>query len=321
MTDDPWVAARVDRTCVVFRVPGGEDEVVDRARLDTQDWVTGDRALAPDGSDGPLRRLPRTTELRRARNDGSEQVLAANVDVVFLVVPENEGARPSVVERLAVIGWDSGASPVLLITKSDLAEPDRRREIEGALMRYSAGIPWVFTSSETGEGLEDVRRAMGPGNTAVLIGHSGVGKSRLVNELARAGVAATGSVRERDGKGRHTTTSRQLVPVDGTGSLIIDTPGIRELGAPAGPGSIEDVFPEIASVADRCRFSDCAHRRDAGCAVRAALADGTIDRGRLRRFLALLEETEDPRPAHVGRRDKTTEYARLARSHRAARGH
>jgi ribosome biogenesis GTPase len=316
----PLRVSRVDRGQVVFRAFDGGELVIDRNDLHSQDWVTGDLVEYSPAVTPAITALARTSLLRRTRNDGTEQAIVANVDTVFLVIPQNEGDRPSVLERLAVIGWDSGATPLIVITKSDLADTARRRAIENTVMRACPGVEWLFTSAQSGEGLEDMRSRLVDGSAAVMIGHSGVGKSRLINELSNGRNAATTEVRARDSKGRHTTTNREVVPIDGTTAIIIDTPGVRELGIPADAEAVADVFPEIEALARTCRFKDCSHQRDQGCEVQVAVREGAVDPARVRRYIALQRESAAGGITQLGRRDKTREYTRFAREYREARG-
>jgi ribosome biogenesis GTPase len=178
----------------------------------------------------------------------------------------------------------------------------------------------TFTSSSTGEGVAELRALLDGELTAVMLGHSGVGKSSLANRLVGRDVLATGAVRERDGKGRQTTTARCIIPLPGSASALIDTPGIRELGVSL-HFSLKDVFVEIEELAASCRFPDCSHRHDAGCAVRQAVDEQAISAERYHRYLKLARQREhERRRGEPAIRDKSTEYARLARQYREARG-
>jgi ribosome biogenesis GTPase len=231
----------------------------------------------------------RTAVIRRAPGDRKlpSQVLAANVDTVFVVTSMNADFNVRRLERYMTVAWESGASPVVLLSKADLAsEPERFVAEAGAA---APGIDIVPVSSVTGEGIDAVRSHLGAGRTVVFTGSSGVGKSSIVNALAGAPLLETASIREDDARGRHTTTRRQLVRL--AGALLIDTPGLRELGVMDGDG-IAAAFDDIEGLTAECRFSDCQHRSEPGCAIRAAIAQGTLDRGRLEAWQKLEREAE-----------------------------
>jgi ribosome biogenesis GTPase len=232
--------------------------------------------------------LPRKSAIiRRGPADRSQpsQVLAANIDVAFLVTSLNAEFNLRRLERYVAVGWESGATPVILLSKSDLADDVDGRRL--AAEATAPGVEVVVVSAVTGEGLDVLRRHLGSGRTMVFIGSSGVGKSSLVNALAGAPLLATASIREDDARGRHTTTRRELVQLpDG---LVIDTPGLRELALFDGDG-LAETFGDVEALALGCRFRDCRHQSEPGCAVRTALADGTLDGERLGAFRKLERE-------------------------------
>jgi ribosome biogenesis GTPase / thiamine phosphate phosphatase len=250
------------------------------------DWV----AVAADGSGSGLIQaiLPRRSAIvRRGPADRSipTQVLAANIDVAFLVTSLNAEFNLRRLERYVAVAWESGAVPVVLLSKADLAA-----DVDGMRLAAEASAPGVeviAASAVTGLGLEAVRGHLGTGRTVVFLGSSGVGKSSLVNALAGETLLATAAIREDDARGRHTTTRRQLVRLHA--GLVIDTPGLRELGLADGDG-LAETFGDVESVAGSCRFSDCRHLSEPGCAVRAALADGSLDPARLEAFRKLERE-------------------------------
>jgi ribosome biogenesis GTPase / thiamine phosphate phosphatase len=250
------------------------------------DWV----AIAGLLADGPVvqRVLPRASAIvRRAPGDRGRptQVLAANVDVAFVVMSANADFNLRRLERYVAVAWESGALPVVLLSKADL-DPD----VSGRRLAAEAVAPGVevhAVSALTGAGLERVRQHLGFGRTVVFLGSSGVGKSSLVNALAGAPVLATAAIREDDARGRHTTTRRQLVNL-GEG-LVIDTPGLRELGLADGDG-LAEAFDDLEIVAQGCRFGDCRHAGEPGCAVGVAIAEGRLDPARLEAFRKLERE-------------------------------
>jgi len=213
-----------------------------------------------------------------ADTTSNAQALAANVDLV--VVVEHLDPEPDIgrIERLLVLAWGSGARPLVLLTKVDLVpDPD------GMLAEVAAaapGVEVVAVSATTGEGIDVVRSHLAPGRTLVLLGPSGAGKSTLINVLAGEQVMATGRTRAVDGKGRHITTHRELVVLPGTG-VVLDTPGLRAVGLVADEEAVASAFPEIQELAEFCRFRDCAHETEPGCAVLAAVDEGELDERRL----------------------------------------
>jgi ribosome biogenesis GTPase len=277
--------------------------------------VVGDWVALAAGARGPATIeavLPRRTRFsRRAAHDpGSqatrEQVVAANVDVVFVTASLAEEVNARVLERYLTLAWESGARPVILLTKGDLdPSPDAvASEVEG----IGGAVPVHVVSVRTGLGLDDVRAHVPAGVTGALLGPSGVGKSTLVNALVGEERLATGSVAD-DGSGRHTTTRRELVLLPG-GGIVVDNPGMRELHLWVADEGLEDAFGDIAELAAGCRFSDCRHEDEPGCAIEAALADGRLDPERwqsyrdLQRELAELEERLERRERSRARRGR-----------------
>ncbi|ARZ66101.1 ribosome-associated GTPase [Streptomyces albireticuli] len=229
--------------------------------------------------------LPRRTAIVRAGvtpGVSHGQVLAANVDVVYIAEPAVPGVDLGRIERFLALAWESGAQPVVLVTKADLASVDLS-EVEAA----APGATVRAVSSATGEGLEEVR--LPAGRTAVLLGRSGAGKSTLVNALAGAGRMATQEIRAADGRGRHTTVHRQLLVLP-DGGLIIDTPGLRSVGLYDAEEGLTQVFSEIEELAARCRFHDCVHEAEPGCAVLAAVEEGELPERRLASWRKLQRE-------------------------------
>jgi ribosome biogenesis GTPase len=233
--------------------------------------------------------LPRKSKLSR-REPGSgrdEQPLAANIDTVFLTIGLDGNYRVSRIERYLTFAWSSGATPVVLLTKADLC-PERAERVRQA-QAVAGQAPVHALSVVTGEGLEALAQYLRPGHTLALLGSSGVGKSTLINHLHGSDAQRTQAVRAGDDKGRHTTTHREMVLFP-DGGIVIDNPGMRELQLWADEEAVTDVFQEIEALAAACRFRDCQHEQEPGCAVRRALEDGTLDPARYDNYLGLKRE-------------------------------
>ena len=229
----------------------------------------------------------RTVFSRRAAGDENiQQVLAANVDVAFVVAAATD-VNVRRIERYLAMAWQSGAVPVVILTKADVAGSidAMRAELEAV----SAGTPVIVTSSVTGEGIQEIVNELHPARTGVLLGPSGVGKSTLINRILGSELLPTREIHEKSGEGRHMTSRRQLVQLPG-GGMIIDTPGLREAQLWQGDEAIDFLFEDIERLALKCRFSDCAHDTEPGCAIKAALADGSLDPGRMHSYRKLLRE-------------------------------
>ncbi|MGI8839233.1 MAG: ribosome small subunit-dependent GTPase A [Caulobacteraceae bacterium] len=268
--------------------------------------------------------LPRRTAFTRkaAGSGGGPQVVAANADVAFLTAALDGDLNPRRLERYLAAAWQSGAAPVVVLTKADLVA-----DVGAAVTAVEAvalGAPVLAISSRTGEGLEAVRGYLAPGRTAVMVGGSGVGKSTLLNALMGSERMATGAMRAGDGRGRHTTSHRELILLPG-GGLLLDTPGMRELGLWDGDEGLVAAFEDIEALAANCRFGDCGHTNEPGCAVRAALQSAALDDARwrayrkLQREVAFADAKEDP-ALRAARRRQWVTTAKAQRSGKKARG-
>ncbi len=247
------------------------------------DWVVLDRHHTPQAT------LPRDSLLRRRAAGGEgEQALVANVDVVLIVCGLDRPVRLGRIQRTVTLANDAGAESLVVLTKADKVGVEVPAAAELIVAEVDPGLEVVTLSAKGGWGIDDLLVRVGP-RTVALIGESGAGKSTLVNALVAGEVAAEGDVRAGDSKGRHTTTSRELHLLDG-GGVLVDTPGIREVGIFADPEAVAETFPDIEALTERCRFRNCAHQREPGCAVLAAVADGTLDAGRLANWRALEAE-------------------------------
>jgi ribosome biogenesis GTPase len=271
------------------------------------DWVALD---APAAGTSTIRAVlgRRTAFVRTMASDqhrlSEQQVVAANVDVVFLVTALVEDFNLRRLERYLVLAWESGAAPVVVLTKSDLCD-----DVDAAVAEVESiaiGVPVHVVSNVTGEGVDELRPYFTGNRTVAALGSSGVGKSTLINSLSGSEVAATGEIRH-DGRGRHTTTRRELLAVPG-GGFFLDTPGMRELQLSEGSGGVEEAFDDVTELTALCRFSDCAHETEPDCAVKEALRDGSLDPERwssyrkLQRELAALELKLDARAKSEARK-------------------
>ena len=249
----------------------------------TGDWVGWD----PSG-DMVLAVLPRRTALVRAgaHDEATPQVLAANVDIVGVCVPLSAQPNPRRIQRYVTLGWASGATPLLVLTKADGSLGPAVAAEVGAM---APGVESVVVSARDGKGVDDLRARLAGGRTMVLIGPSGVGKSTLVNALVGREAMATGAVRTGDDKGRHTTSTRELVLVPG-GGVLLDTPGLRALVPWDDGDGLARTFPDISPLLGTCRFADCQHRGQPGCALEAAVAEGRVAAGRLEGWQRLQDD-------------------------------
>jgi ribosome biogenesis GTPase / thiamine phosphate phosphatase len=280
--------------------------------------VVGDWVALRDGLIDVV--LPRSSKFSRktAWTEVAEQVLVANVDIAFLVMGlDDRDFNLRRLERYLTTAWEGGATPVIVLNKADLAADLDRQVAETESVAF--GVPIHAVSAETGEGIDGLGQYLAGGRTAALLGSSGVGKSSIINRLLADEHFRTNAVRS-DGRGRHTTTHRELVAVPG-GGVIVDTPGLRELQLWEADGGLDQAFADIADLVARCRFSDCEHRTEPGCAVKAALADGALRADRWESYLKLQRELEhlerklDPRLRSASRK----RWAAITKAHRQRR--
>ena len=280
------------------------------------DWV-GLRGR-PEGGRGTIQAvLRRKSAITRnsADRNSIDQVLAANVDLVFLLNGVDDDFSLRRLERYLTTAWESGAEPVVVLTKTDLVEDVSEPAL--AAESVAIGVPVLPVSNVTGAGLDALEPYLRPGRTAVLLGSSGVGKSTLLNRLAGRELMRTAEL-AADGTGRHTTTHRELLRLPG-GALVIDTPGLRELQL--FEGDVDAAFSDVEALAADCRFRDCAHQREPGCAVLAAVDNGVLELDRLRswrklqRELAAVAARRDKR-LHAERKRRWKQHARAIRSGR-----
>ncbi len=282
----PARVTRVERAgCFAVLADGGEHLLRADPLPAVGDWITTFAGAVADV-------LPRWSEVTRVDPSGdSLQTLAANVDSVAVLTPADH-ANPARIERELALAWDCGAIPVVVVTKTDLEREDVAQNLGDRI----PGVDVLAVCALNGQGLDSLRAVLLPHRTCMFLGPSGAGKSTLANALLGDQRLATGHTRAGDGRGRHTTTSRQLVVVPG-GGIIIDTPGIRSLTLP-GDVELDRGFADIAELAAGCRFSDCGHAQEPGCAVNQAVNDGTLDPGRLATFRKLAREAAFQQSRH-----------------------
>lgn len=237
------------------------------------------------------RTLPRTTYFSRRDPDRArgEQAVAANFDYVMILQSQNHDFNPKRLERYLSSAYQSGAVPVVVLTKSDLS--DDENYYIGTSELYAAGAEVISVSAYTGKGLEKLKKYLQRSKTLVFLGSSGVGKSSLVNALAGKEIMATNGIREDDSKGRHTTTHRQMIMLD-CGAMIIDTPGMRELGMWETSEGITMTFPEIEALLGKCKYRNCRHESEPGCAILEAIEAGELSADRWKRYKALVAESQ-----------------------------
>jgi ribosome biogenesis GTPase / thiamine phosphate phosphatase len=256
------------------------------------DWI----ALArPEGHDMPIIEaiLPRKSAFVRhdPGEQTAEQVLLANVDVVFVMQSvSGGGVNVRRLERELVLAWESGATPVVVLTKADLSEDIEQQRTLAEEVAH--GVDVIVESVVSGDGVDEVAARVPRGVTAAFLGGSGVGKSTLVNRIVGDEIQATGAVRETDDKGRHTTVARELVLLPG-GGVIVDTPGMRALALWDAEDGLEAAFPDIEALAEHCRFRDCGHGSEPGCAVVSAVKAGELPERRLESYLRLRTEMDE----------------------------
>lgn len=297
------------------------------ARLKTSEYYSGTEDFPtagdfvrmnyiPNGDSQIIQTLPRKTFFsRRDPTPGrGEQAVAANFDYVFILQSLNHNFNGKRLERYLTLAWQSGAEPVIVLTKADLTE-----DLEGylkAVEDIALGVEVYAVSSKSGFGMEGLSKYIRPGKTVVFLGSSGVGKSSLVNALAGEEIMSVSEIREEDSRGRHTTTHRQLVMLK-SGAAVIDTPGMRELGMWDVSTGIHSAFEDVEQYLGKCRFSDCRHQSEPGCAVREAIASGELSLERWESYRRLKSEARysDDKGAYL--RQKQQWHKSLAKQTRA----
>jgi len=272
------------------------------ARLKTKEYyveaeefpTTGDFVLAryiPNGDSQIIKTLPRKTFFSRLdpTPGRGEQAVAANFDYVFIMQSLNHDFNPKRLERYMTLAWQSKATPVIVLTKADLVENDE--EYVASVEVVAPGVEVHRVSSKTGYGMDHLKKYLQPGKTVVFLGSSGVGKSSLVNALAGEEIMGVNGIREDDSKGRHTTTYRQLITLE-NGAMIIDTPGMRSVGMWDVSTGLGEAFEDVEQYLGKCKFSDCKHNTEPGCAIKQALEEGNLSSERWQSYLKLKQEAK-----------------------------
>jgi ribosome biogenesis GTPase len=259
--------------------------------------------------------LPRRSILRRkaAGKKVDYQLIAANIDVAFIVQACDSDFSLPRLDRYLVVIREGHIEPMILLSKSDLVDEESLGQMIGGIERAGISCGVIALSNETGHGLDRVKSMLERGRTYCLLGSSGVGKTTLLNHLIGHEEFETRSVREKDGKGRHTTARRQLIVLD-NGAMVIDNPGMRELGVIGVDTGIDESFAEIRELSMGCRFRDCTHTNEAGCAILKAIENGELSEERYRSYLKLLKESEYHQMSYVEKRKKDREFGQFIKS-------
>lgn len=293
----PALVSRIDKGGITISKRPGDEQLVIAAKS-ARRVVVGDM-VAVDADAGRIEEIFERRSVFERRSPGvtrdtvatTSRPLAANMDLVLVLQPLDRGVNPARLARELVLGWQSGAEPVVVLTKADLVDGQEAEEQRRLARSFAPGSRVLCVSSRSEQGLSELAELLGPGTIAALMGASGAGKSSLVNALAGHRVQLTAEVREGDLKGRHTTTAGQIVELS-DGTLLIDTPGIRGVGLWAADEGFEHAFADLAPHVENCRFRDCSHTNEPGCGLLDAVETGAVDPLRLQVFHELARELD-----------------------------
>ncbi len=279
----------------------------------TGDWVYA-RYMDDDSFAVVHEVFPRKSVLKRKTSGKrtEHQLIAANIDTAFVVQSLDSDFSPRRLERYLAMIYDGGIRPVVLLSKSDLPSENAAGEMTDEIRRVAPNVETVAFSNKRDEDVKRVEKLFLPGQTHCLLGSSGVGKTSLVNNLSGEELYEVNAVREWDGKGRHTTTRRQLIFL-GNGAMIVDTPGMKELGNIGALAGIEEAFKEIADLANLCRFADCTHAGEKGCAVLAAVEEGGISMEHLQNYAKMKKESAYNELSYLERKKRDKKFGRLCK--------
>lgn len=258
-------------------------------------------------------RTASSSDRNRELHNQHEQLVASNFDYVFIMQSLNNNFNINRIERYLSLAWESGGIPVIILTKSDLVE-NAQKYIE-EVQDIAFGVDVYAISSVNQDGIENIKKYFAKGNTIVFLGSSGVGKSTLVNTLCGEEVMKTMKVREEDSRGRHTTTSRNLIMLP-TGAMVIDTPGMRELGMWDAKGGISKTFSDIEELIGTCKYSNCTHTNEPGCKILEAIENGTIDKERFEQYIKLQKESEYNTDSETYLKNKKEKFKEIAKINR-----
>ncbi|WP_254694227.1 ribosome small subunit-dependent GTPase A [Sulfitobacter sp. SK012] len=303
--------ATVHRSRLTAQSEDGPVKLSLPGQMGTTDFAVGDWVLVEPQDHMVIRRLERQSLLQRQTMGARvRQLIAANIDTLFIVTSCNDDFNPARLERYLALANEAGTDPVIVLTKADQVEDVSNYEEQAAALQRDLSV--VTLNAKTQAAVTALAPWCGVGQTVALVGSSGVGKSTLLNTLAAKSeeeAQPTGGIREGDAKGRHTTTSRSLHEI-ASGGWVIDTPGMRTLHVSDVSAGLDVLFAEITELAPHCRFRDCTHMHEPGCMVQAAIKDGTLDAERLGRWRKLSEENRDNTPTTTGARGNKKTQAR-----------
>lgn len=280
----------------------------------TGDWVYAD--FYDDDSLAIIHGVvPRKTLLKRktAGKAVDFQLIAANIDVSLIVQSVDDNLNLRRLERYLVMVNESGIAPVILLSKCDLISQNKVEEIKGSISKIAPQAPVLSFSNLSGDNIDTVKSTLLPGKTYCLLGSSGVGKTTLLNSILGHEQFETQAVRQKDSKGRHTTTSRELILLE-NGALLIDTPGMRELGSMSVDSGLDETFSEISELAKRCKFDDCSHTNEKGCAILAAIEEGELAEHRYQNYVKIKKESAFNEMSYVEKRKKDKDFGKLIKS-------